>query len=214
MKLFKNLSLVILAVASLTLPASAQKGFDLFSVPRALVLTAPTNIACIAGAGGSVTNGPVDLLEFDGTAVIDIVTATNTVTTGGTLTATLYSSTDRTNTALLGSLAFINSMTSIIRSNSYYTTQIKVTNNYLLPGTVTTPTAGTAGFATRYLNYASVPFTNSGALTVTPPGIFKVGFNADDSPRYLYIVWTPAGSVTNFAVAATVIGHSHDSNTQ
>lgn len=203
-------ALVFLALLALALPASAQRGFDVFGIPRTAILAAPLNLTA---ASNAVTNGPVDIRVLDGIARIDLFTHTNTGNSGGTLTATLYGSTDTTNLTLLSSFAFINSTTAVNYTNYYFgqgTNSFTVTNKWLLPGTIVTPTPATAGFQTKYLNPATVPFTNAAAITVTPPAQYEIGFNAGDALRYLYIVWTPGGTFTNFTVGALVTGYGHD----
>ena len=202
MKLNKHIMLV-LAVASLSLTAFAQRSSDLYGAPRTVVLSSAQTFGA---ATGVVTNGPIDVRLLDGTALVTIFSATNTGTTGGTLTATLLGSQDQTNySAVTYSLA---TATSVAYTNFWYGTNgLKATDVYLLPGTVTTPTASSAGWATPYL--VSAPFTNTTAITCSPIYPVQVGVVVGDAPRYLYIVWTPGGTVTNFTTSATVTAATH-----
>lgn len=200
MKLFNKLTLVILAVASFEVTCQAQRGFDMFAVPRTVVLAGPQDINTIGTA--PVTNGPVSTPIFDGIASIDLFAYTNTGTSGGTMTATLYGSNDKTNFTAITGYALISSTTAITYTNYQYGNAQPSTNNYLLPGTIVVPTAATAGFAIPYLN--PLPFTNTGPVTISAGGYQKVGLSINDYARYLYVVWTPGGTATNFTVGATM----------
>lgn len=202
MKLNKYI-MPILAVASLSLTAFAQRSSDLYGAPRTVVLSATKSFT---GATGIVTNGPIDIRLLDGIAAVNIFSASNSATAGGTLTATLLGSQDQTNySAITYSLA---TATSVAYTNFWYDTNgLKATDVYLLPGTVTTPTASSAGWATPYL--VSAPFTNTAAITCSPLYPTQVGVSIGDAPRYLYIVWAPGGTVTNFTTSATVTAATH-----
>jgi len=213
MKNLKKIALA-LALAGISLSASAQRSWDLFYVPRTIQLTAPFNYNANTGVQ-YVTNGPIDVKLFDGLARIDFTAITNTGTSGGTLTATLYGSSTAPSLTSVGSLSsigsygLINSTTSINYTNSSLgsATNIYATNPYFLPGTITTPTAATAGFATRYLDPTLL--TTTGAITLTGKSQSVVGFNVGDAPRYLYVVYTVGGSVTNWVIGATLTGMTH-----
>ena len=195
--------MLILAVASLSLPAFAQRSTDLYGAPRSIVLSSAQNFV---NGSAVVTNGPIDVRLLDGTALVTIFSATNTGTTGGTMTAQLYGSQDQTNlTALTYSLA---TATSVSYTNYWYDTNgLKATDVYLLPGTITTATASTAGFAGSYL--VPAPFTNTGAITCSAKYPTQVGVIIGDAPRYLYIVWTPGGTATNFTCSAVITAATH-----
>ena len=202
---FKNF-VAILVLMAFALTASAQRGHDAFQVPRVLNLTVQSH----TGGTGIVTNGPYDVRMFDGISKIDISSTTNTAASGGTLTVQIYGSSDQTNLTALGSYALgVNK--SIIYTNTYYPASLTATDKFVLPGTYTVPSASVA-FVSPYI--APAQFTNSGALTITTPGLYEIGFNSDDALRYLYVVYTPGGSVTNFSTSAVLTGFVHDSNTQ
>jgi hypothetical protein len=196
---FNKILLAVAAVAAcIATSAQAQIGFDTFAVSRTYVLAAPQNIG---PASNLVTNGPIDKVKLSGTGKIDFLTVTNTGTTGGTLTATLYTSVDQTNLVALANYALITAPTTDSITNYYYGgPNLTCNNSVLLPGTVTSPTAWSAGFNTPYL--APSLFTNSGAITLTGNKTVQVGIRITDTPRYIYVVYTPGGSVTNFTAAA------------
>jgi hypothetical protein len=198
-----KLSLMFLAVASLSLTAFAQRGIDMFGAPRSIVLASP---ALLSNATPIATNGPIDTHGFDGIAVVDIQTLTNG-TGANTLTAQLFTSPDQTNLTALANYANAVSASKSITNSMYGgTTNLIATQTELSPGTVTTPTAATAGWATPYLVPAQ--FTNTGAITVTTKGYYRVAYNVADAARYLYIVWTDAGgTVTNATYSALFTGY-------
>ena len=202
---FNKIFLVVAAVAAfIATTAQAQLGFDSFAISRTYVLAAPQNIGA---ASNLVTNGPIDKVKLTGTGKIDFLTVTNTGTTGGTLTATLYTSVDQTNLVALANYALITSPTTDSITNYYYnSTGLVANNSVLLPGTVTAPTAYSAGFNTPYL--APALFTNSGAITLTGNKTVQVGIRLTDTPRYIYVVYTPGGTVTNFTASALLTGQS------
>lgn len=202
----KTIQKILLAVAlcAVGFSAHAQRGFDYFSVPRTLNLVSSPNIV----AGGVLTNQGADIHTFDGIAKIDIFVMTNTGATGGTISFLPQVSNDNSNWSTANSFAFINTNTQVIYTNNYYaggTNAFSVTNNYLLPGTAVFPTASSSGWATPYLNPATVPFTNNAAVSL-PLGWSEIGFSIGDYPRYLRVVWVPGGTVTNFTGGAVLTG--------
>lgn len=216
MKNLKKIALA-LAVAGISLSASAQRSWDLFYVPRTVQLTAPF-FTSTSSCPISVTNGPIDVRLFDGLARIDFTCVSNISTSAGSVTATLYGSTTAPSLTGVGSLSsigsygLISSTTSISYTNSALgsATNIYATNPYLLPGTITTPTAATAGFATRYLDPTVLTTTNVITLSGIGKGQQVVGFNIGDVPRYVYVVYTfGAGTTTNFTIGATLTGMTH-----
>jgi len=192
------LCLIFALLVSFT--ASAQ--FDAYQSQRTIV---PTGLPRILDASAAVfTNGPIDIGGFVGNAVIDVFSCTNA---GGALTLSVYQSQDQTKLSLLSNYAFINSTTRGTYTNlNYGSTNLYATNLWLLPGTLTTPVASTASFATVYVDPTTVPFTNSTAATITTKGYYKLAFRAQDAKRYLYFVWTPTGTSSNDIVGLTVSG--------
>lgn len=197
---FNKILLTLAAVAALTIPTAARAQSDAVDSTSSLIIATPGPWATVAGVN-SVTNGPVDLLGFSGRGALYLMTSTNA---GGTLTAQAYTSPDSTNWTALANYMVINSTTSRSITNSYPTgvnTNLVVTDNYLLPYSVATPTASSAGFNAPYEVYNA--WTNTGAVTVTAAGVYVVGINLTDSPRYLRVVWTGTGAATN---GSTILG--------
>ena len=197
----KNKILIALAGLSALILTSASAQVDLFGQPRTATLASPAQL--IIGVGGQLTftNGPIDLHGFDGVAKIDFFAATNSA---GTITATFETSPDtNTWTALTYALGVA---TSVTYTNFYLNTNTIVVTPYILPGTFTTPTSATAGWATPYI--AAAPMTNVAAISCTANGMHMIGYNAADAARYLHVIWTCTGAATNGTtiVGATVTG--------
>ena len=204
MKFISKLILAATLIAC-TLTASAQRSLDTFGAPRTLNL----GVNSLGAAQTVVTNGPYDIRMYDGITKITIFNGTNSNNAGGTLTCQIYTSADQTNlTALTYALA-VNKQ--IKYTNGYYAALLYGTNNWVLPGTITTPSSAQS-WVSPYLSVA--PFTNTAAVTITTTGVYEVGFNAGDVGRYLYLVYTPGGTTTNFTCGATMTGFTHDTLTQ
>ena len=194
-----NKFIIGLAAVGTLLTASAQE-FPT-QTTRTLVLSAMQTMS--GAAVGVVTNGPQDKIGAIGQGYIDIVSLTNAA--GNIETAQIYTSPDQTNLTALANYALISSPTTINVTNFLYggTNGLTCANLSLLPGTITTPTAATAGYAAPYL--AELPFTNTGAITITAKGTYRVIINnINDANRYFYIVYTPSGTATNITVGANL----------
>ena len=199
MKCFKNLfSFAAVAFSTLccnVVFSQSSSGFDYVQTPRTILITPPKLVV-----GSTIwSNSPVDIHHFIGNAKIDIAVLTNGA--AGATTITLYGSPDMTNwTALSSCMINSNVTTGIAYTNAVaYPTAIQTTNTMLLPGVITFPNAFTAGFSTPYLSY--YPFTNSAVIAANAGGNFQIGFNADDSPRYLSLQYAGAATSTNFVAA-------------
>ena len=198
--------LIASALTGLCLATSALGqgiGLNAFEPLRVFPMTAAN--CTIFTAGTKVTNSTIDRILFTGTAVITMQTSTNaTGNSTGTLTAQVYTSPDSTNWTALANYATVTSNTTFAIVNSRYTTLVTNNNAVLLPGLTNAVTASTAGYASQgYIT--SLQYTNTGALTVTPPGWFQIAFKLQDNDRYVQLVWSPsATSGTNFTASATL----------
>lgn len=190
----KLLCAVTLAIGIGAASAQTAPGFDSFGGMRTVCWPAVEATAIFS-------NAPVDLRLFSGTVNLIIHGATNT--NFGTLTGTVETSPDLTNWTGIANVA-IATQTAIKYTNSFYAANSMIaTNTYLLPGTITTPTASTAGFASSYL--LPTPFTNTpGAINLLTNGSYSIGFSVNDQPRYLHVLWN--GTATNFTVAGSLTG--------
>jgi hypothetical protein len=195
----KNLQtlLMVAAIAVMTTVQSFAQ-VDLFGAPRTISLAPPANLLGVA-TQNAFTNGPVDTRSYDGIAKIDFWACTNG---SGTVTMLCETSPDQTNwTALTYALGVA---TTVIYTNSYYgSTNLTATDYYVLPGTITTPTSATAGWATTYL--VSSPFTNVAAVTITANGLHEIGYNIADAGRYIHVIWTATGAATNGATSVGAV---------
>ena len=165
---------------------------------RTIVLAAPQTLVT-----ANATNGPIDKIGGIGQGYIDIFSLTNA--SGNIETAQIYTSPDQTNLTALANYALISSATTITVTNFLYggTNGLTASNPVLLPGTITTPTAATAGSATPYL--APLAYTNTGAITISAKGTYRVLMNnLQDANRYFYIVYVGSGTSTNITVGANL----------
>lgn len=194
----KNIFLAVVAAVVGCLSAQAQT-YDIFSATRTYVIVPPQNFG-VNGGTGLYTNTAVDHVKLDGRVKIDFLTLTNSGTTGGTLTASVYTSPDNTNWTALANYAIITGPTTETITNSFYPGTNTCANSVMIPGTVTYPTAATFGSATPYL--APLPFTNTAAITLNGKPNVQIGFNIMDQPRYINIIYTAGGTVTNFTGGA------------
>jgi len=200
MKNLKTLLMVAAIAGLVTAQALAQRGEDLFGPVRTIVLSGPTIIA--ASATPMQTNGPIDTHGFVGVATLDIATCTNA---GGAMTLQFYTSPDQTNMTTLANYALGVSSSLSYTNLMYGSNTLIATQTTIAPGTITTPTSATAGWATTYIVPAL--FTNTGAITVTAKADYQVAYNVADAARYLYAVWTPTGSLTNNYVSVIFKGY-------
>ncbi len=198
MKNIKNL-LIVAAIVAIGFTAYGQRGLDAFAVSRSIVLATPTTLTVSATA--TVTNGPIDTHGFDGIACVDLFGITNAA---GACTARLETSPDTTNWTAMTLYATATSY-SLSFTNLMYGTNVTATQTSLVPGTITTPTAATAGWATPFV--APALFTNTAATLSVQNGFQKVGYNVADAARYLHIIWTPTGAGTNVTVGALFTGY-------
>lgn len=202
MKFTKNI-IVLAAVCALAFCSTARAQNDAFNTVR----TANIGSVSAIGIGGTpLTNGPVDIVGYMGRGNVLITTFTNG-TGGGNLYAAVETSPDSTNWTQLANYALISSTTAVTYTNTYYgsTTNLVVSDNFLLPGTITTPAAASGGFSTPYLS--PLLFTNTGTANVSKNGNYIIGINLTDSARYLHVVWTGSATNGNTFVNAVLQGY-------
>lgn len=198
------LALAVIAGLALTVAANS---FDLFNSSRTAVVTPPAKLA-MTGTTASLATNVVDKIGFDGIGILTLTVCSNSadVAVDPTLILNIEDSPDTTNYTVLSTIA-----TAVQTSLSYTNTglgvgtNIAVTDVFLLPGTLTTPTAATAGFATPYISPAA--FTSLGTITNTSASkAYQYGINLRDTQRYLRIRYSLNGSNANYSVGATLTG--------
>ncbi|MDE2019957.1 MAG: hypothetical protein KGJ13_06465 [Patescibacteria group bacterium] len=192
MKLFK-LSMATAILAAATLTASAQIGFDSYKAMRIYSFGSPV---WFQPGTAAYTNGPIDKVGLTGTGTILFAPSTNAAAQT-TITATVYQSNDQTNWTAVPNYSLATATSLIVTNFSYgvgtnSSGWLTATDTILLPGTVTTPGAASAGYATPYITYN--PFTNSAAVTLTSGKPAAIGVNLNDAYRYLEIVYAAGGS--------------------
>lgn len=205
-----NKILALGAVAMLAVQAvhSAQYGLDPYMGFRA-VLPSATPVAIVAGSGaGGITNGPVDTVNWIGDAKFDVFAYTNAQV--NTVTLAVNTSSDTTNwsavasasLATQGTLKITNTMV-LSGGNYYFGTNFIVTDTYLYPFVITTPTAFSAGYATP--SPLENPFTNTSPFTLNGNGWTEIAVRTPNLSRYLQFVYTASGSGTTNVTASAII---------
>lgn len=196
---FKNILAVGLLACFAAVRAHAQA--DTFAAPRTLVLLEQSS------AAASTSNANyADIHGFVGVAKIDMATLPDNA--AGTMAVTVQTSSDTTNWSTLGNVAF--AVSNSVKSTNFVITwsggtNVYATNVYNLAGTVTTPTANSAGFATPYLG--SIPsFSSSAIFTNTGPVLTTIGFIPNDANPYIRFYIIKGGTGTNYAFSATLTG--------
>lgn len=190
--------LLLAMIFTLAFSANAQLGYDLFGGSRVANFIPPQTLV----AGTTFITNTIDMGMLEGKASLLLYANTNGAT-GGTLTATLYSSNDKTNFTAVSTYALATAST-IVTTNRYYGgTNLTSSTSYLVPGVWTTPTVATGGWATPYL--APALFTNSAAITLSNPSVANIGLSTADLGRYLHVVYTTGGTVTNFTVGGFLV---------
>lgn len=190
---------LLIAASVITLGLStAQAQPDLFALTRAVELSTPATLNTIGTA--TTTNGPIDVRHLDGKLVIDVFSLTNAG--NAVVTATFQTSDDGTNYVAIPNYAKA-IRTSVSTTNYWSGYSNAVSQTVLVPGTWTTPTAYSAGFATPYLAWS--PYTNSGAIDVSIKGYTRISYPVEDGRQYLRVIWTQSGGTgaTNVTVGAT-----------
>jgi len=195
---------VSMALALITFTASAQ--FNLLSEPH-YNIAAPCIVLTQSGATDlSTTNRPIDMHGYGGVGSLVFFT-TNTAGTSPKIYAFLEGSSDlSTWTSMTNvSVAFSNS---IIYTN-IGSSVLYATNVLMIPGTLTTATTASAGFAGTYLT--PEPFTNRATIcTNTTGGTFTIGLVVPDQPRYWRLVTTVTGSNSVFTIGGMVIARKQN----
>lgn len=204
-----NRILCIAALMAAVASAHAQS-FDVFNTTRTVQMATPTKL--VTSGQATVTNSlnAVDVRVFDGIGILNLIVVSNSadVATTPSLIVVIEDSSDTTNYTALSSIA-VGTSTSIAYTNANLGvgTNISVTDTFVLPGTFTTPTAATAGFATRYLSPA--PFTSLGTQTNgSASAVYQYGINLNDARRYLRVRYSLTGSNANYGVSAVLTGRT------
>ena len=201
MKNLKQTFALAITMIALTITAGAQ---DFFNTPKEAVLAAPATLSTIGSV--TTTNTAIDIRRFTGRVRVELMVITNAG--NAAVTATLQTCNDPTNGLAWSAIPnyAIAIPTSLSYTNYAWGSNV-VTQTMQVPGTITTPTATSAGWTTPYVVPAL--FTNTGAITPYYNNYTVVSFLADDAKNYLHVVWTQSGGVgaTNVTVGAILIGN-------
>ena len=203
MKFLKFTLALFLTVFALT---ALGGSFDQFAGPRFVVLSSGTDLTNHSGTL-TASNSVVDIHGYDGVAAV-YFNAQAYAGSGGKIYAYLEDSADGTNFFMLTNVAAAVSATYNMVNYAYSTNGFTATNSYLLPGTVTTATASSAGFAGTYL--APAAFTGYGVLcTNVSTANAVLGFPIQGARRYLHIAYTVTGSDVAFKTSAILVARKN-----
>lgn len=215
MKMFKKILLAVAGCAALVCTnASAQ--LDFFGQPRTIqIIPSASSQFTNVGATSSLQTytNTIDTHGYDGIAKIDFVVVSNSPTTAGNqsyaFTNTIQTSSDKTNWTIMTTVAFATS-TSVTYTNSMFGgTNLTATDIYLLPGTLTAVTSGSAGYASpssSTLGLISAPFTNTATINMSASGVYEIGFNIADASRYIQVLSSISGSNGNYSCNGVLTG--------
>ena len=210
----KFIQKILIASAALIacVPAFAGQGdFDYFGAPKTLTLT-PSTVLTESGNTALNTTNIANISRYLGIVCLDVASISNSVASASGQSATnaftVYSSTTGTN----GWVAVTNwlaTSTTVIYTNYWGITNASVayyTNTFQVPGTITYPTVGTAGFSGQY----TIPPTVASTLTATSGASsnWTYGFDADNCGAFLEIVYQTTGSNSVYDVTATLRGRT------
>ena len=208
MKFTNKILAVAIGCAMLAQSAVAGSfGFDAYGTLRTVLPTnAPVKLA--ATVGTSITNPPVDTFNWIGDFKVDVFAYSNTL--ANTITLAINTSTDTTNWVALTNFSLASAGTLNITNayllsagNWYYNTNFYVTDNFLYPYSIVTPTSFSSGWSTSY--NPENPFTNGFPITLNGNGLTEIGVHSFNTQRYLQFVYTPSGTgVTNATVFSTI----------
>lgn len=202
MKTLKNLILASAVCVAAILPASAQ--FNPYGEGRLIVMGYPITLRT-DGLSKGITNNPINIRDTDGVGFITLACQTNSGV--GTLTCTIQQSPDLTNWTTLANCAI--STSNAITSTNFgygYTNAPAATNQVLLPGTVVSPNASTAGFATGYVLPAQ--FNSNAVVTMSTNLAATVGFIVNDAQQFIRTTWSATGAHTNYdGISAYYFAH-------
>ncbi len=184
--------------------AAAHPNFDIFGQTRTVIVVPATNFFQSGSTAITITNGTVDLKDFLGVVQFGMCVTTNGLTNANNLqkfSGWLEHSTDNTNWASLTTAAS-STQTAINETNFNYGGTI-VTNQVLLPGTITTP--GASVQPGSYLSQAQ--YTNAGIFcTNVAAGWFTLGVPAQTLQRYVRVIETATGTNAVFSVGVIATG--------
>ena len=208
----KNKILLALATIATLVAMPAMAQLDFYAEPRTVQII-PTASMVFTNLGATTqtywTNW-IDAHNYAGIAKIDFSCTSNSVLGGGAVgfTNAVYSSPDKTNLTLI-STASLATSTSVVYTNLMYGgTNLLATNIFLLPGTSSTVVPATAGYAPPNSLLALLtqnPFTNNATINCTAGGVFEIGFNVQDTARYIAVVTSEGGAGTNSVFTANAI---------
>jgi hypothetical protein len=196
---FNKIIIGLAAICVLEIAPCARAQSDAVAANAPLILANAGTIAGVAQQN-TFTNNPVWLSGYYGKGEIYFISSTNA---GGTLTATVETSPDTTNWTGIPTYSLAANYTQIWTNTYYGSTNLFATNTWVLNYTPTAATPATAGYVSTYAAVTgTLQNTNTGAVTITKAGIYKIGLSLP-TDVYAHVIWTATGAATN---VSTVVG--------
>ena len=145
------------------------------------------NVGPLAAAAPIViTNAPVWLAGYYGKGEIYFMSSTNG---GGTVTATVETSPDTTNWTAIPTYSLAANYTQTWTNTYYGNTNLLATNTWVLNYSPTASSPASAGFVSTYAGVTgTLQSTNTGAVTITKAGIYKIGVILP-TDVYAHVIW-------------------------
>lgn len=185
------------AVCVMVLAPFARAQSDGVAVNTPLILA---NVGTLAAYAPLSTNAPVYLSGYYGKGEIFFISSTNA---GGTVTATVETSPDTTNWTGLATYSLAANSTQVWTNTYYGSTNLLATNVWVLNYSPTASAAVSAGFVSTYAGVTgTLQNTNTGAVTISKAGIYKIGVSLPGD-SYAHVIWSCTGAATN---GSTVVG--------
>jgi hypothetical protein len=194
---FNNIIIGLAAICVLAIAPCARAQSDAVAANSPLILA---NVGTLAASALLTTNNPVWLSSYYGRGEIYFISSTNA---GGTLAATIETSPDTTNWTGLPAYSLAANYTLSWMNTYYGSTNLLATNTWVLNYTPTAVTPATAGYVSTYAAVTgTLQNTNTGTVTITKAGIYKIGVSLP-TDVYAHVIWTATGAATN---GNTVVG--------
>lgn len=204
MNTIKSIFTVLLMLAVLTLLAMPCMAQDLYGQPRTILLApCPQHLVQSTTDELLTTNNAVDVHGYQGVAQI-LFWATNTSGSSPKIAAWLEGSNDKTSWYTLTNVAS-STKVSYPMTNYWVSGSPGTANQIFVPGTLTTNTAATAGFAGVSLTPAAFT-TTANLCTNTAGGAWQFGVPATTLPYWIRLRTQVVGDTSIFVCGGVFIG--------
>jgi hypothetical protein len=155
------------------------------------------------------TNG-FPITRYEGVVLLSVNMCSNSVGAGtAQCSFSIEGSQNGTNNWNTLSNCAVSTPTQIISTNYWATSNNAVfyfTNQYQVPGTISNAVPYNNGFAGQFLVPAALTNSIANYTNLVGGTNIVIGFNADDAPPFLHIIWC-TGTNATYTVSAQLMGH-------